>query len=102
MAYIELLGAEHELDEKRQKRDEARAKSAKNSPSSSKSSNPAKPPTPTPNRSPGSFARFTFQLQSSSKECRQLSPVRFEEFFRLQRRHAPRPRRRNRLPVPRS
>jgi large subunit ribosomal protein L17 len=26
MAYIELLGAEHELDEKRQKRDEARAK----------------------------------------------------------------------------
>jgi large subunit ribosomal protein L17 len=26
MAYIELLGAEHELDEKRQKRDEARTK----------------------------------------------------------------------------
>jgi large subunit ribosomal protein L17 len=26
MAYIELLGAEHELDERRQKRDEARAK----------------------------------------------------------------------------
>jgi large subunit ribosomal protein L17 len=26
MAYIELLGAEHELDEKRQKREEARAK----------------------------------------------------------------------------
>ena len=26
MAYIELLGAEQELDEKRQKRDEARAK----------------------------------------------------------------------------
>jgi large subunit ribosomal protein L17 len=26
MAYIELLGAEHELDEKRKKRDEARAK----------------------------------------------------------------------------
>jgi large subunit ribosomal protein L17 len=44
MAYIELLGAEHELDEKRQKRDAARAKKREEIAKQMEEQNPAEAP----------------------------------------------------------
>ncbi len=46
MAYIELLGAEHELDEKRQKRDEARAKRREEMAKQLEEQNPGEAPDP--------------------------------------------------------
>ena len=46
MAYIELLGAEHELDEKRQKREEARAKRREEMAKQLEEQNPGEAPDP--------------------------------------------------------
>jgi large subunit ribosomal protein L17 len=46
MAFIELLGAEHELDEKRQKRDEARAKKREEMQKQLEEQNPGEAPDP--------------------------------------------------------
>ncbi len=48
MAYIELLGAEHELDEKRVKRDEARAKKREEIAKQMEEQNPGEAPEATP------------------------------------------------------
>jgi len=46
MAFIELLGAEHELDEKRQKRDEARTKKREELQKQMEEQNPGEAPSP--------------------------------------------------------
>ena len=46
MAYIELLGAEHEVDEKRQKRDEARARKREQLQKDLEAQNPGEAPDP--------------------------------------------------------